>query len=318
MMLIKGLKIIVFANLFCMAIGSGEPDAPLIASSTNSIGVKFALAPAFSLDSNIVHTTNLRPGINLGYNNNIDYPFYISQHEVTLEQWERVMGGIASSVKISKLPVKNVSWKNAVRFCKKLSLMEKREYRLPTEMEWEYVRSIGNLDDDFEPLNDYPWQNRKEKKYDGGFRIICAVNKLQDQGVGQIEYAHVFYDKELSLSYLPPKPPYPLMARLVNQDASVTLAVVIGADGLPDSLRVIDGPSSFQSTAIEYVKQWRFNPATVHGQPVAAAIFFELPFSLTHWTWRWETKNDAANINFRLDERDMVYFLKETRPVTPK
>jgi formylglycine-generating enzyme required for sulfatase activity len=39
----------------------------------------------------------------------------------------------------SKFPVESVSWNDAVAFCKKLSALEGRTYRLPTEAEWEYA-----------------------------------------------------------------------------------------------------------------------------------------------------------------------------------
>jgi sulfatase modifying factor 1 len=40
-------------------------------------------------------------------------------------------------------PVVNVSWNDAVKFCEWLSTPESREYRLPTEAEWEYACRAG-------------------------------------------------------------------------------------------------------------------------------------------------------------------------------
>ncbi len=39
--------------------------------------------------------------------------------------------------------MENVSWNDAVEFCRKLSQMTGREYRLPTEAEWEYACRAG-------------------------------------------------------------------------------------------------------------------------------------------------------------------------------
>ena len=55
-----------------------------------------------------------------------------------------MMGSNPSTFKGAKNPVETVSWNDAVSFCRKLSEMPeekaaKREYRLPTEAEWEYA-----------------------------------------------------------------------------------------------------------------------------------------------------------------------------------
>lgn len=82
--------------------------------------------------------------------------FYLGVYEVTQEQYERVMGSNPSyfSVKgagservpglvTQQFPVEGVSWKDAVKFCRRLSERENREYRLPTEAEWEYACRAG-------------------------------------------------------------------------------------------------------------------------------------------------------------------------------
>jgi formylglycine-generating enzyme required for sulfatase activity len=65
--------------------------------------------------------------------------FYIGKYEVTQAQWRAVMGTNPSSFKGDNLPVENVSWNDAKEFCRKLSQMTGKEYRLPTEAEWEYA-----------------------------------------------------------------------------------------------------------------------------------------------------------------------------------
>jgi formylglycine-generating enzyme required for sulfatase activity/tRNA A-37 threonylcarbamoyl transferase component Bud32 len=75
---------------------------------------------------------------------NIGYEFYIGRFEITQEQWEVVMGYDPSYFKeCDGCPVENVSWDEAKEFCKKLSKMVKREYRLPSEAEWEYAARAG-------------------------------------------------------------------------------------------------------------------------------------------------------------------------------
>ncbi len=64
--------------------------------------------------------------------------FYIGKYEVTQAQWRAVMGNNPSYFKGDDLPVE-VSWDDAKEFCRKLSQMTGKEYRLPTEAEWEYA-----------------------------------------------------------------------------------------------------------------------------------------------------------------------------------
>jgi formylglycine-generating enzyme required for sulfatase activity len=69
--------------------------------------------------------------------------FYMSKHEVTQAQYKAVIGTNPSSFKGDDLPVDSVSWNDAIEFCSKLSRATGREYRLPTEAEWEYASRAG-------------------------------------------------------------------------------------------------------------------------------------------------------------------------------
>jgi len=65
--------------------------------------------------------------------------FSIGKYEVTQKQYKAVMGTNPLSFQGDDLPVDSVSWNDAVDFCRKLSQITGREYRLPTEAEWEYA-----------------------------------------------------------------------------------------------------------------------------------------------------------------------------------
>ncbi|MEG4208529.1 bifunctional serine/threonine-protein kinase/formylglycine-generating enzyme family protein [Microcoleus sp. S13_B4] len=70
-------------------------------------------------------------------------PFFMGKYEVTQEQWEAVMGNNPSYFKGAKRPVEYVTWNDAVQFCQKLSQKTGKNYRLPSEAEWEYACRAG-------------------------------------------------------------------------------------------------------------------------------------------------------------------------------
>ena len=67
--------------------------------------------------------------------------FSMGKFVVTQEQYQQIIGKNPSyfTEKGAKRPVEQVSWNNAVEFCQKLSQKTGREYRLPSEAEWEYA-----------------------------------------------------------------------------------------------------------------------------------------------------------------------------------
>lgn len=69
--------------------------------------------------------------------------FSIGRYEVTQEEWEAVMGYNPSSFKLPKRPVENVSWEECQVFIAKLNELTGKNFRLPTEAEWEYAARGG-------------------------------------------------------------------------------------------------------------------------------------------------------------------------------
>jgi formylglycine-generating enzyme required for sulfatase activity len=71
--------------------------------------------------------------------------FFVGSHEITQQQYMEVMHENPSFEKSNNYPVTNVTHDNAAEFCKKLSALNKRSVRLPTEDEWEYMCKLGGV-----------------------------------------------------------------------------------------------------------------------------------------------------------------------------
>lgn len=70
--------------------------------------------------------------------------FQIGKYEVTQRLWKAVMGTNPSGFEGDNLPVENVSWEDAREFIRKLNAITGKNYRLPTEAEWEFAARGGN------------------------------------------------------------------------------------------------------------------------------------------------------------------------------
>jgi formylglycine-generating enzyme required for sulfatase activity len=85
--------------------------------------------------------------------------FCLGKYQVTQAQWKAVAAfpqvnkelkldpsrfkGDGSTSLTNHRPVEQVSWEDAVEFCDRLSSHTKRQYRLPSEAEWEYACRAG-------------------------------------------------------------------------------------------------------------------------------------------------------------------------------
>lgn len=124
----------------------------------NSIGVKLVLIPAgrFTMGSpGREHGRSVDEGP--PHSVRLTQSFYLGAYPVTQEQYRRVMGNNPSHFRVVPgqdtrlFPIENVSWTDAVAFCRALSALPEerrlgRVYRLPTEAEWEYACRAGRDD----------------------------------------------------------------------------------------------------------------------------------------------------------------------------
>ena len=76
--------------------------------------------------------------------------YYIGETEVTQELWQAVMGSNPSYFEgDNQRPVENVSWNDCQKFIKELNRLTGKNFRLPTEAEWEYAARGGKYSKDY-------------------------------------------------------------------------------------------------------------------------------------------------------------------------
>ena len=89
--------------------------------------------------------------------------YYIGQTQVTQELWQVVMGNNPSEFRgDNQRPVESVSWNDCQEFITKLNQLTGKNFRLPTEAEWEFAARGGNKRNDYKysgsnKVNDVAW-----------------------------------------------------------------------------------------------------------------------------------------------------------------
>jgi len=138
---------------------SSSPSKSVI----NSLGMKLVLIPAgsFRMGSPESEDVESRPANGAAgaderpqHRVTLTHPFYLGIYPVTQRHYEAVMGNNPAEFRQGRRggpdhPVEMVTWDDAVRFCDWLSkrpdeMAASRQYRLPTEAEWEYACRAGS------------------------------------------------------------------------------------------------------------------------------------------------------------------------------
>jgi formylglycine-generating enzyme required for sulfatase activity/serine/threonine protein kinase len=98
----------------------------------------------------------------------ITRPFWLGKTEVTQREWTALMNGNPSRSKGDDRPVENVSWNDAMEFCRLLTLRERAAdrlppgyvYTLPTEAQWEYTSRAGDKGETSADIADTAWHEQ--------------------------------------------------------------------------------------------------------------------------------------------------------------
>jgi eukaryotic-like serine/threonine-protein kinase len=111
--------------------------------------------------------------------------FYIGKYEVTNKEFCQFKPDHKGKWSNSDYPVESVSWDKAVKYCQWLSKQTGKNYRLPTEAEWEYACRAGSKTDYYwgEEMNQYTNDNPNLCKYAWYYKN----SNLQPHPVGQMQ-----------------------------------------------------------------------------------------------------------------------------------
>ena len=138
--------------------------------------------------------------------------YYIGQTQVTQELWQVVMGNNPSYFKgDNQRPMENVSWNDCQEFIEKLNRLTGKNFRLPTEAEWEYAARGGNKSKGYK----YSGSNDADAVawYDdnsGGKTHAVATKQANELGLydmsgNVLEWCQDWYDYYTSRSQSNPK-----------------------------------------------------------------------------------------------------------------
>lgn len=76
------------------------------------------------------------------------------------------------------------------------------------------------------------------------------------------------------------QPQYPTVARMAHVQGQVVIDAVISKNGSVISEHAVSGPSLLVQSALEAVKQWKYKPTYLNGQPVDLAMEVTVDFQL--------------------------------------
>jgi len=75
-------------------------------------------------------------------------------------------------------------------------------------------------------------------------------------------------------------PAYPALARSARIQGTVVLQAMISKQGAIENLRLLSGHPMLAPAAIEAVRQWRYRPYILNGEPVEVDTQITVNFSL--------------------------------------
>jgi periplasmic protein TonB len=92
---------------------------------------------------------------------------------------------------------------------------------------------------------------------------------------------HLSHIESSKLSYRV-DPVYPVLPRQLGRSGRVELRAVISEDGTIESLEAVGGDPMFFASAMQAVRQWRYTPTLLNGQPVKVDTLITVIYNVAH------------------------------------
>ncbi len=78
------------------------------------------------------------------------------------------------------------------------------------------------------------------------------------------------------------EPVYPTLGWQLHRDGRVELRATIGTEGTIQSLQIVVSDPLFDQSAVEAVRQWRYRPTVLNGQPVEIDTYITVIYTTQH------------------------------------
>ena len=169
-------------------VGSSESGSVITIPVKNGISIEMVKVEAGSFDmgalydeDDIVQKYLGHSGDNEAHRVILTKNYFIGKYEVTQALWKVVMGG--KTYGDNNEPKGFVSWKDCQKFISKLNILTGKQFRLPTEAEWEYAarggkKSCGYKYSGGNSLYEVAWS----KGNSGSYRVV-GTRKPNELGI---------------------------------------------------------------------------------------------------------------------------------------
>jgi protein TonB len=77
-----------------------------------------------------------------------------------------------------------------------------------------------------------------------------------------------------------PEPQYPAIAKAARIQGTVVLSATISKEGTIENLKLVSGPEMLAGAAEQAVRQWRYKPYELNGEPVEVQTTINVTFTL--------------------------------------